>query len=93
MNVINLFNQMVNKVAQTSLNGRKFRLFLIGLGTGFASFCLTCMCPDLAPQFGTLLTFITGMYAAFCGGNVAATYVAAKNHLSEEQRSSENGIQ
>ena len=80
MRVVDLFSQVVNKVAKTSLNGRKFRLFIIGLGTGFVSFGLTCICPDLGPYLGTLLTFITGMYATFCGSNVVATYVYGKKN-------------
>ena len=93
MKVIDLFNQMVNKVSLTSLNGRKFRLFLIGLGVGFLGFGLICLCPELAPQFGTLLTFITGMYATFCGSNVASSYVAAKNPASSiPEGGSDNGI-
>lgn len=100
MKVMELFNKMTASVADTSLNGRKFRLFLIGTAAGTVAFLSTCVCPDLGANLGLLFTFIGGMYMTFCGSNVAssigATWATGKTKIDvtlKDKESSQDGIQ
>jgi hypothetical protein len=59
-------------------NGRKYKLFLVCLATGMFAFLLSGYFAGLASNLVTILGFITGLYALFCTGNVAAQLVAEK---------------
>ena len=66
--------------------GRKYQLFFVATGTGFTGYILTIAHPALSANLVSLLTFITGMYAIYCGGNVASSWGIGPTPPSDDKK-------